>query len=424
MAKYTNKVYSRKPTLLWIGDAVAPTGFARVTHSVLDRLSSKYSVNVLGINYMGDPHPYKYPIWPAMQAANAGDAIGVGRTADLLNRIKPDIVCVLNDPWIIGSYLEIVKDYNKQAGLWYEQVKQTHPNVQRPKPVAFVSYTPVDARNVKPEVVQSFDDADHVVAYTNFGANEFLISGLTAPLSVIPHGNDSKVFKPVSKLEARKRLSLSPDWYIVGAVNRNQPRKKLDLTFKYFGQWAKDKPDNVRIYYHGSLKDQGWDIIDLARINGVDNRLIITKETMNSTSGVEVEVLRDVYNSFDVQISTTSGEGWGLTTMEGMACGVPQIVPDWSALGEWPRGAVAYVSCIEEVVHTGGINTIGGIASGAEIVQMLEHMYTSTEDRLALGKAGLALVNQNRFSWGAIARQFENVFNEAMTHANNKYQNS
>ena len=48
--------------ILWYGDACSNTGFARVTHSVLDHLSKEHEVVVLGINYTGDPHEYPYKI--------------------------------------------------------------------------------------------------------------------------------------------------------------------------------------------------------------------------------------------------------------------------------------------------------------------------------------------------------------------------
>jgi glycosyltransferase involved in cell wall biosynthesis len=41
-----------------------------------------------------------------------------------------------------------------------------------------------------------------------------------------------------------------------------------------------------------------------------------------------------LYNSADVNISASSGEGWGLPTGESMACGIPNIGPDCSAFSE------------------------------------------------------------------------------------------
>lgn len=42
----------------------------------------------------------------------------------------------------------------------------------------------------------------------------------------------------------------------------------------------------------------------------------------------------EVYNVMDWQVSASTGEGWGLCTVEGMACGVPMIIGDISTTGE------------------------------------------------------------------------------------------
>jgi calcineurin-like phosphoesterase len=43
-----------KPKLLWIGDIIARTGFARVTENVLERIKEEYEVVVSGCNWHGD----------------------------------------------------------------------------------------------------------------------------------------------------------------------------------------------------------------------------------------------------------------------------------------------------------------------------------------------------------------------------------
>uniref|UniRef100_UPI0005710642 hypothetical protein n=1 Tax=Verrucomicrobium sp. BvORR106 TaxID=1403819 RepID=UPI0005710642 len=52
----------KKGRVLWIGDAVVPTGFGTVTHSVLEHLCQDWDVVVSGVNYDGSPHSYPYPI--------------------------------------------------------------------------------------------------------------------------------------------------------------------------------------------------------------------------------------------------------------------------------------------------------------------------------------------------------------------------
>ena len=70
--------------IFWFGDAVSNTGFARVTHSILDHLAKKHEVVVYGINYGGDPHNYPFKIYPACTTANPADKFGLGRIQNII----------------------------------------------------------------------------------------------------------------------------------------------------------------------------------------------------------------------------------------------------------------------------------------------------------------------------------------------------
>lgn len=96
-------------------------------------------------------------------------------------------------------------------------------------------------------------------------------------------------FFPVKKEEARQKLGLPEDLFIIGFVGRNQPRKRIDLLMHAFSLFAKDKPEHVRLYYHGALVDAGWDIEQLAVYFGIDNRLIITSRDVTPVAGVSIE---------------------------------------------------------------------------------------------------------------------------------------
>ena len=42
-----------KPKILWSADAVAKTGFARVTENLVERLKDKYEIVILANNWWG-----------------------------------------------------------------------------------------------------------------------------------------------------------------------------------------------------------------------------------------------------------------------------------------------------------------------------------------------------------------------------------
>lgn len=374
--------------LLWIGDAVAATGFARATHYILDVLRHDWDVHVLGINYHGDPHDYPYPIWPAR--ALRGDVFGVARTGRIINQLKPDVVVVLNDPWNIPAYV-------REAG---------NANV-----IAFLA---VDGKNCRGSALNGILAA---IFWTEFGVTEAQNGGYQGKAGVVPLGVDLDIYKPMDKAEVRKALGLPPkvrNGFIVGNVNRNQPRKRLDLTMMWFTDWVRDrKIDDAYLYLHvAPTGDQGIDVDQLGQYLGIMNRLIIAEPDIGM--GVTEERLAQTYNAFDVQVTTTQGEGFGLTTLEGQACGIPQIVPDWAALGEICADSALLVPCTSLACTPNNINAIGGIADRTEFVACLDRVYREESLRADLRRRAIENAGRDCYRWPQIGAQMGRLIDQAL----------
>ncbi len=374
--------------LLWIGDAVASTGFARCTHNILDVLRRDWNIYVLGLNYNGDPHEYPYSIYPAWAG---GDAFGVGRTEMLVNAINPDVVVIQNDPWNIPAYMAAIRKASKT--------------------VPVVAVLAVDGKNCKGVAL---NDLALGIFWTEFGLNEARLGGFDGNGTVIPLGVDLSVYYPVDKVEARVQanIPLSSDAFIVGNINRNQPRKRFDLTIEYFAEWVKRfQVDNAFLYLHTApTGEDAYDVHQLMHyygFRGKNKRLLMGH--IDAGYGVDEAAMRLVYSCADVHLSTTQGEGWGLTTMEGMACSVPQIVPDWAALGEWPKDTVLKTTCTSHAVTLRRINVIGGVADKEETVSALQMMYQDASLRYNFGEAGRELVSDPKYRWPAIGEAYLNA---------------
>ncbi|WP_395748067.1 glycosyltransferase family 4 protein [Prosthecobacter sp.] len=371
----------RKPRLLWIGDALVPTGFATVTHSILEHLQGDWDVTVSGVNYDGAAHELPYDVMPACQG---GDMWGMNRFQHLCAEFDPAAVVINNDWWNVARFAKLAP-----AGL------------------RMVGYMPVDGGNLDPAAMAELNKLHAAVWYTNFGYREACAAGFTGQRQVIPHGIDTRMFEPGDRLAARRALGLKvpADAFIVGNVNRNQPRKRLDLTIQIFAAWIKQhRIGNAYLLLHCAQKDTGWDLRRVAACYGVADRLILTgPEDIREMQ--DAERLKSVYHALDIQMTTTLGEGWGLTTMEGMACGVPQIVPDSSALGEWAVPAVK-VPCSRTLIHP-EINTLGALVDEAPFVTSLQGLYQSYAARSLLAAQGLEHVRGAAFRWENVARQFQ-----------------
>lgn len=281
-----------KKRLLICADAGVDTGFARVTHSLIEHLRRKWVIDILAVNYHGDPHPaQEHARFWCPTAKHTNDLYGYGRLAELMAHTQADVVLIINDPWIVAQYLQYLpKEHSARV----------------------VAYMPVDAENMSPSYVSIIDEKlDHAIAYTRFGAIELQSGGMTTPVTIIPHGVDHSKFSPHDKIDARMQLGLDPHWYIVQAVDRNAPRKRIDLVVHYFCRWVREYnlPDTVKLYYHGMLQDEGYNIEDLMAYYKMSDRLIITDRNLTASNGVSDKAMRLIYNVADVKLSCSVGEG-------------------------------------------------------------------------------------------------------------------
>lgn len=389
-----------KPKLLWCGDIVAMTGFARVTENVLARLSDQYEIVVLGHNWWGDPTPLQdqYKMYPSSNRFQAAP-FGEERIREVVEKEKPDVVFTINDMWIINEQYKRIKDLHDQ------------------KLFKFVGYAPMDSYGWNGCLDETANSWDGIVSYTEFGAHEFIRGGIKKPITIIPHGITASQFYPIEKAAARKQLNLKEDIFIVFNGNRNQFRKRIDITIEGFAKFAKDKPD-TQLYLHMGLKDQGWDLMPLfARAmqrEGIDpnGRIILTAQTQGPPN-VSVDFLNAIYNAVDVGVNTCKGEGWGLVSHEHAACRVPQVVPNHTSCKEIFEGYGRLIRCDHVDVDTNYSREMP-CPSSDHLAAILTELYEDREKREATAELCYLRATEERFNWDTIAHQFNEVFQEVL----------
>lgn len=377
---------SPKPKLLWISDAVVETGFARVTHNVLGWLGSRWDRVVLGVNAKGDPHSYPYRIYPAMVG---GDMWGFGRFAEIIKLEKPDVIVIQSDAWIVKGFLEIA---------------ETMPDC--PPVCAFM---PVDAAGVKRATAKALGQLAFAAFYTEWAVEQARSCGFEGNAFAVGLGVRREIYKPMPQAEARvklKGLDIPEGAFLVTNVNRNQPRKRQDLTIKYFAEWVKRGGDGY-LYLHALRQDIGWDLQEIADYYGISDRFFMpdadTYADLMPEAGMPA-----IYSAADVNVSTCMGEGFGLPHLESMACGVPQIIPDFAALGEWPRGAVVNVP-VEHGAANFGYQAfgIGATPKMEPFIEALDQMARDPEYRAEMGRKALERASEPQFQWAEIAKRFD-----------------
>jgi glycosyltransferase involved in cell wall biosynthesis len=391
---------TKKPKVLWVADFAAMTGFGRVSGAILPRLKENYEIVVLACNWHGDPVPEQehFKMYPASNRFQQAP-FGEDRIREIIEREEPDIVLTLNDPWIVSEQYRRIEDLHRQGRF------------------KFCAYLTMDSYNWTGGIEPHINEWDALIAFTEFGAHEFVKGGVRKPIAVIPHGLDADVFYPMDKKEARKKLGLADDIFIVFNGNRNQFRKRIDITIAAFAKFAVDKPD-TQLYLHMGLKDQGWDVMPLfareMQKNGLDpnGRIILTANTPNPPN-VDVDTLRAIYNCADVGINTTKGGGWELVNFEHAACRVAQVVPDHTSTKEIFQGVGKLIRCDHIDVDTNYSREMP-CPSTDHLVEILNNLYWSRDGLQATAERCYARVTEERFSWDVIASQFGGVFQEVL----------
>ena len=391
--------------VLWVGDACVSSGFARCTHAACDALvDAGHEVAVLGVNYWGDPHPHRYTVFPAIQPGEgARDVFGAGRIGPLTDRLKPDVVVLLTDPWNVPGYY---------VGL----DAATH----KPKVAAWLA---VDGDGNEGGPLNRLDG---LAVWTPWAGNSLVKGGYGGGFACIPLGVEPERFRPMPKEWARQlTLGGSPnvprDAFIVGVVGRNQTRKRLDLTLAYFAEWVHTR--NVKdawLYLHvAPTGENGVDIKRLATYYGIAGRTILVNP--HGYRGLGDDMMLATYNSFDLYLTTSQGEGFGLPALEAMACGVPAVLPEWAAFGDWAVGAARLVPCYETAVTAPiacetGMYTVGGIPDRRETIQALDELYTDREYREE--KAQQCIERAARFPWSATGQGVVSWLGSVVASAN------
>ena len=385
--------------ILYAGDAFVQTGFGRVAEYLLPALAKEHEVHVLATNWHGDydAEATKYKSYPAM--AHGSDPFGSHRIAELVQTIKPDLVWVTNDLWVA-------------INLW-GAVKTLRETI----PFKFFVYTPIDSYGIFPELNGPVSEWDGLATYTEFGKEELLKMGYQKPVAVIPHGTDFTKFFPIDPLECRRELGVPEDTFIVFNGNRNQPRKRIDLTIKGFIEFAKDKPD-ARLWLNMGAKDMGWELIPLfkrvARDVGYDpaGKLILTSPHFSTHNCLPIEQLNKVYNAVDIGLNTCIGEGWGLVNSEHAATGVAQVVPDHTSLKEIFND-VPRISCNgSETDRNYGLERL--LPDPSSVTDILNGYY---EDRNSLKAAGnwcYERIHEREFTWPVITKQMLRTVEEVL----------
>lgn len=401
-------VEEKKTKVLFISDLVVETGFSTVAHNIIKNIQEDFEIVGLGVNYFGDPHTLDIQVYPAMNRPG-GSIYGLDRAAALLIDHDFDLVFILNDSWVISHYLDVFK---------------RHVPPERIPPI--IVYFPVDSLGHDPEWYKNFDIVTQAVTYTEFGKKVVKAAVPNLDLKIIPHGVESADFYKIKETrlharqkifgEAFKELGDYENMFIVLNANRNQPRKRLDITFAGFSIFARNKPENVKLYMHSGITDASVNLIKESRRYDIENRLIVSTSA-HGVMKLPVDRLNLIYNACDVGVNTSMGEGWGLTNIEHAVTGAVQVVPRHSSCEELFNDCGLLMETITNYTFDNS-ETIGKLTTPQELARCLEVLYNNSSLRRELSDRCMKKFSQPIYQWKNISHTWKDLFVEVAKKRN------
>src|SRR4051812_17349049 len=322
--------------------------------SLLGELAGTFDVTLFAVDHRGPDSGF------VRGNRVAGDNYGVDQLPGLLEEVDPDLVLLHRNAGFFSMHREALAASRARVAV----------------------YSPGD------RVLDSLAEADMVVFYTRAGLSA-AGAGLRSA-AVIPHGVDSTRFFPVD--DARRQLGwdLGPDAFVVLNANRNILRKRVEATIEGFASFARGRPD-AWLYLHMGMRDLGCDVLALADSLGIADRLLTSGRSAGPPRVPDAQ-LNLIYNACDVGVNTASAEAFGMVALEHAATGAAQIVPAVPAARElWGSAATL----------------LEAPPSPPALAAALARLYDDRRLLAERGRAAFEHASAERFSWAAIAREWE-----------------
>jgi glycosyltransferase involved in cell wall biosynthesis len=200
----------------------------------------------------------------------------------------------------------------------------------------------------------------------------------------------------VPATEGAARALVAKEWGLTGRYLFNiggfDRRKNLPLLIEAFASALPVLGEDVRLVIAGAPHTGNERVFPplepVIRQHGLEGRVVLTGR-------VSDDERLALYQAAHVYITPSEYEGFGLTPLEAMACGVPAIVSNRTSLPEVVGDAGL---CVEPTVD--------------ELSRAIVSLMTDDARHDALSRASLQRVGQ--FSWPKAARETAEVYREAL----------
>lgn len=238
--------------------------------------------------------------------------------------------------------------------------------------------------------VKGMKYADRIVAVSSMTAKDTtqILDIEPARISVIPNAVEA-AFQPLPKEQAesfRQKYGISSETICLLNVGSNHPRKNLSTILKVV-ETLKQRGLSIHLLKVGAdFTDEQKAFI---KTQGLENYVSYLGKPEKST-------LVQIYNAADILIAPSLHEGFGITLIEAMSCGIPVIT--------------SKVSAMPEVVGDAGV--LVDPTDYQAIADAVCHLQNNPVYYQELVKKGL--VRAKSFTWEKTAEQIAEIYEKLL----------
>ena len=379
--------------ILWISDSPdTPSGFGNVTRFVCEGLARRgHGVSIIGWQTKEQQDWNGCKVFPAM------GMLGSRSLFPFLVRYRPEIVIALGDVWWLPYFAA--------------------PHVRRQMQLTdtpWALYFPIDGDMAGGALPQSWTqmltEVDLPIAMSEFGRDAAAKAGIKC--HYIPHGVDrSHFYPPQDRVQAKAEVDAAGKFLIL-SDSRNQPRKMLPRLLDVFAKFSAGRPDAL-LHLHTDPDDEftksgiySYDVRADLRHLGIESQVRFTPGMkVKRGGGVPLSQLAAYYRAADVHLLASSGEGFGLPTLQAAAAGAVPMASDYSASRELVAGHGEAIAVAEWSENEFGIRR--ALIDVDDAVQKLAMFYDDRE--LLAERSRQASEFALRYDWNKVLDQWDEL---------------
>jgi len=294
---------------------------------------------------------------------------------------KPDLLWFMTDPRFFHWLWEIEDEIRRNIPMVYHHVWDNYPY---------------------PTFNERYYSSNDVIC-TISKVTDNIVRYVTPNVEAIyqPHSVNTDIYKkyPEEEVKAFKADFFKHDKFIFFYNNRNARRKQTGSLIFWFKDFLdKVGHDKAQLVMHTEIKDpHGQDLTAIVHHLGLVNGEVLFSEVK-----VPPEQLALIYNTVDCTVTVSDAEGFGLSTLESLACEKPIIVTMTGGLQDQVTDGKNFFGVGIEPSSKAiiGSQEIPWIyedrISGEDCVNAMMKLYEmSKEERAKLGAAGRQHVLNN-----------------------------